>query len=112
MLTNELEANAVRESDLPTAAEARKAWLGFRQGRGYKTATALLTAPDSQPKTGKNAIPTYVLHLAPAGASGVDTCAFKTAGCEAACLNTAGRGRFDGVQQGARQGHEDSVSAG
>jgi hypothetical protein len=33
-----------------------------------------------------------VLHLAPANLSGKNTCPKATAGCKAACLNTAGRG--------------------
>lgn len=82
-------------------AAARRAWRDWRRANGYGvSATDLLTAPDSQPKAGKNAIPTYVLHLAPAGASGYQTCSFRTDGCEAACLNYSGRGRFDGVQRG------------
>jgi len=40
-------------------------------------------------KSGYN---TYILHLAPAKLSGYNTCPKATAGCEAACLNTAGRG--------------------
>ena len=35
---------------------------------------------------------TYILHLAPANLSGYETCPKRTAGCSAACLNTAGRG--------------------
>ena len=35
---------------------------------------------------------TYILHLAPANLSGFETCPKRTAGCTAACLNTAGRG--------------------
>ena len=35
---------------------------------------------------------TYILHLAPADLSGFETCPKRTAGCTAACLNTAGRG--------------------
>jgi hypothetical protein len=35
---------------------------------------------------------TYILHLSPANVSGYETCAKRTAGCTAACLNTAGRG--------------------
>jgi hypothetical protein len=35
---------------------------------------------------------TFILHLAPANVSGYETCAKRTAGCTAACLNTAGRG--------------------
>ena len=35
---------------------------------------------------------TYIMHLAPANLSGFETCPKRTAGCTAACLNTAGRG--------------------
>jgi hypothetical protein len=35
---------------------------------------------------------TYILHLAPANLSGYETCAKRTDGCTAACLNLAGRG--------------------
>jgi len=35
---------------------------------------------------------TSILHLAPADLSGYQTCPKATAGCKAACLNTAGRG--------------------
>jgi len=35
---------------------------------------------------------TYILHLAPGSLSGHNTCPKATAGCLAACLNTAGRG--------------------
>jgi len=35
---------------------------------------------------------TYILHLAPANVSGYETCAKRTDGCTAACLNLAGRG--------------------
>jgi len=34
----------------------------------------------------------YILHLAPADLSGKEVCPKRTAGCTAACLNTAGRG--------------------
>ncbi len=34
----------------------------------------------------------FILHLAPADLSGFETCPKRTAGCSAACLNTAGRG--------------------
>lgn len=34
----------------------------------------------------------FILHLAPATLSGYQTCPKATKGCEAACLNTAGRG--------------------
>jgi hypothetical protein len=34
----------------------------------------------------------FVLHLSPADVAGYETCPKRTAGCTAACLNTAGRG--------------------
>ena len=49
----------------------------------------------ANPKTQKGAAKgylTFILHLAPADLSGYETCAKRTAGCSAACLNTAGRG--------------------
>ncbi len=55
----------------------------------------LLTDQDSNPKTSKSAglgYLTAVLHLAPAKLSGKEVCPFRTAGCTASCLNTAGRG--------------------
>ena len=41
----------------------------------------------------------YILHLAPADLSGYNTCPKATAGCKAACLNTAGMGVFNNVQK-------------
>lgn len=49
----------------------------------------------ANPKTQKGAklgYLTFILHLAPADLSGHETCAKRTPGCTAACLNTAGRG--------------------
>ena len=39
------------------------------------------------------------LHLAPADASGFNTCPMASAGCKAACLNTSGHGRYAFVQK-------------
>lgn len=41
---------------------------------------------------------TGILYLAPAKNSGFETCKYRTAGCTAACLYTAGRGSFSNVQ--------------
>jgi hypothetical protein len=43
----------------------------------------------------KKGYKTAILHLAPSTGSGFNTCPAATAGCAAACLNTAGRGGFD-----------------
>lgn len=62
----------------------------------------LLTAAASNTKTAKNASMgnylSYILHLAPAKLSGYNTCPAASAGCAAACLNTAGRGQFTSTQ--------------
>jgi hypothetical protein len=42
---------------------------------------------------------TYIMHLAPSQLSGYQTCPMASAGCAAACLNTAGRGRFTKIQE-------------
>ena len=42
---------------------------------------------------------TYIMHLAPSTLSGYNTCPMASAGCAAACLNTAGRGRFTAIQE-------------
>jgi len=42
---------------------------------------------------------TYIMHLAPSTLSGYNTCPKASAGCAAACLNTAGRGRFSAIQE-------------
>lgn len=42
---------------------------------------------------------TAILHLAPWTLSGYNVCPRASAGCAAACLNTAGRGKFSTVQE-------------
>jgi hypothetical protein len=52
----------------------------------------LSTANPKVLKGMKQGFNTYILHLAPAKVSGYETCPKRTAGCTAACLNTAGHG--------------------
>lgn len=62
----------------------------------------LLTPAAANAKTAKNLTHdqylTFILHLAPSDLSGYNTCPAASAGCRAACLNTAGRGAFSNVQ--------------
>jgi hypothetical protein len=62
----------------------------------------LLTPGIANPKTAKSLgqgfLP-YILHLAPHKVSGFNVCANASVGCAAACLNTAGRGKFDSIQK-------------
>jgi len=63
----------------------------------------LLTAAHQNSKLAKNQqfsqYLSAVLHLAPFTLSGFNVCPAASKGCAMACLNTAGRGRFDNVQQ-------------
>jgi hypothetical protein len=63
----------------------------------------LLTEAHANAKTAKNETMgdflSYILHLAPYKLSGVNVCPMASRGCAAACLNTAGRGRFDSIQE-------------
>lgn len=57
----------------------------------------------------------HILHLAPHTMSGYNTCAKATAGCSAACLNTAGRGGlFAGEKTGVLSGLQvvDAIKSG
>lgn len=62
----------------------------------------LLTQAHQNAKTAKNNQFTQylsaILHLAPFNLSGINVCPAASKGCSMACLNTAGRGRFDNVQ--------------
>ncbi len=52
----------------------------------------LSTANPKIQKGSKLGYLSFILHLAPADVSGREVCPKRTAGCTAACLNTAGRG--------------------
>jgi|TARA_R100000084_G_C4610238_1_gene127717 hypothetical protein len=59
----------------------------------------LLTLDNSKiEKNKKYGWMTFGLHLAPHTVSGYNVCPHASKGCAAACLNTAGRGRMDVVQ--------------
>lgn len=63
----------------------------------------LLSPASTNAKTAKNdqfsQYHSAILHLAPFNLSGINVCPAASKGCAMACLNTAGRGRFDNVQQ-------------
>jgi len=66
----------------------------------YTIPKKLLSPGTTNAKTAKNSLKTFILYLAPArqNSKGVNLCP-KAAGCEAACLYTAGRGKFSNVQK-------------
>lgn len=62
----------------------------------------LLSPANTNAKTAKNGqfseYLSAILHLAPFNLSGYQVCPAASKGCSMACLNTAGRGRFNNVQ--------------
>jgi hypothetical protein len=61
---------------------------------------SLLNSGNAKTRKGeKKGFITYGLHLAPANLSGFNVCKDASAGCAAACLNTAGRGAMSNVQR-------------
>lgn len=62
---------------------------------------SLLTPDFANAKTAKNqglGFASYIMHLAPFKVSGFNMCPAASKGCAAACLNTAGRGKFKFIQ--------------
>jgi hypothetical protein len=69
---------------------------------GGEILTALLTYSSSKIEKSNNTDLGYltaIMYLAPASLAGVNVCNHSSIGCRFVCLNTAGRGRFDNVQQ-------------
>ena len=66
----------------------------------YTIPKNLLSKGITNAKTAKNDIETFILYLAPhkQNDKGVDICPAASSGCVAACLYSAGRGKFSNVQ--------------
>jgi hypothetical protein len=66
----------------------------------YTRPKNLLSKGTTNTKTAKNSLKTYILYLAPynQNSKGINICPKASKGCAAACLFTAGRGRFDNVK--------------
>ena len=60
---------------------------------------ALLSPGATNAKTAKNSLKTFILYLSPGTTNGHNLCPKASAGCLAACLYTAGRGKFSSVQK-------------
>jgi len=65
----------------------------------------LISNGTTNAKTVKNEAETYILYLSPYNLNdtGKNVCPFATKGCAAACLNSAGRGKFSNVQLARRR---------
>ena len=61
----------------------------------------LLSKGNTNTKTAKNELTTFILYLSPAAQNSkkVNLCPFASKGCLKACLYTAGRGKFNNVQE-------------
>lgn len=86
--------NALRNFDKLTAKQRKNLFAQLQRNN-------LLTPDHANAKTAKNmglGVLSTILHLAPSNLSGFNVCPAASAGCRAACLNTAGRGRFESIQ--------------
>lgn len=65
----------------------------------YTIPKNLLSGGDTNTKTAKNSLKTYILYLAPykQNSKGINLCPNASKGCVKACLFTSGRGRFSNV---------------
>lgn len=65
-----------------------------------KAVQKLLSDGSTNAKTKKNSIKTYIMYLRPftLNSKGINICSHASAGCAAACLETAGHGAFANVQ--------------
>ena len=66
----------------------------------YKIPNNLLSKGNTNAKTSKNSLKTFILYLAPhkQNDKNVNICPMASKGCISACLYTAGRGKFSNVQ--------------
>lgn len=77
----------------------KKAILTQPKIDSYKAVKNLLSKGNTNAKTTKNELPTYIMYLAPADTILThNLCPFASPGCKASCLYSAGRGRFNNVQ--------------
>ena len=69
--------------------------------QNYKLVKNLLSKGSTNSKTAKNSLETYILYLSPEkqNSKGVNLCPKASKGCAAACLYTAGRGKFSNVKK-------------
>jgi hypothetical protein len=69
------------------------------QNKSYKPVKNLLSPGDTNIKTAKNILESYIMYMAPADTvEGLNLCPFASNGCKKVCIYTTGRGRFSNVQ--------------
>lgn len=96
--------STISPTDLPSVTRAKALYKAFRVERGFAAASPqLLTEPSANAKMDKSIQPSYGLSLSPWRLSGVlNACMKATRGCRSLCLNTAGKGRYNSVQEGRK----------
>lgn len=71
----------------------------IKKNQAFNPVKFLLSKGNTNAKTSKNELTTFILYLAPATSlPGFNLCPFASKGCTKVCLNIAGRGRFSNVQ--------------
>lgn len=97
-LGNALNPNTGRAAVADIARELEK--INTPTPAAYRIPKNLLSKGTTNAKTAKNTLDTFILYLAPAtqNSRGADLCPYRSQGCTAACLFTAGRGKFGSVK--------------
>lgn len=97
-LGNALNPNTGRAAVADIARELEK--INKPTPAAYRIPKNLLSKGTTNAKTAKNTLDTFILYLAPAtqNSRGADLCPYRSEGCTAACLFTAGRGKFGSVK--------------
>ena len=97
-LGNALNPNTGRAAVADIARELEK--INRPTPAAYRIPKNLLSKGTTNAKTAKNTLDTFILYLAPAtqNSRGADLCPYRSQGCTAACLFTAGRGKFGSVK--------------
>lgn len=85
--------------ELPDRKEAIQLWARTRADHGFSHTPTKMISIEQDPKTSKNPKRTGIIYLTPHTRSGFQLCPWATPGCAAACLYTAGNGRFAEVQR-------------
>jgi len=71
----------------------------IKKNQAFNPVKFLLSKGNTNAKTSKNELTTFILYLAPADMlPGFNLCPFASKGCKKVCLNKAGRGIFSNVQ--------------
>jgi len=100
LLTTTTEKTGCNPSNLTAAGRSKVKKAAKKVSQSFNPVKFLLSKGDTNTKTAKNNLKTFILYLAPADTIGShNLCPFASEGCKKVCLYSAGRGKFNNVQE-------------